>query len=162
MNSFASDTSVPVANSRAEIENRLSRLGADRTAVVTERLRVVIFFRLKGAEFRFTLPMPTDEDPRVKFSPSSKLRPAAQREPIRQQLVRSLWRSLNLTIKAMEVGIEAGIFTFAEIFSPYMVWGDGRTTWEALLPVAEEALKNGRPLPDLGKAGVLMLEAGRA
>lgn len=151
MSPYASDTSVPIERSRAEIEEMLRRLGSDQIGVVQERLQVVIFFRYNGANFRFTLPLPTPDDPAVKFSPSNKLRSASDRESIRQQLIRSRWRSLFLTIKAMLVGVEAGIFDFAEIFLPYLIWGDGRTTAQTLLPTVDEACKAGRALPKIGQ-----------
>jgi len=151
MSPYASDTSVPIERSRAEIEEMLRRLGSDQIGVVQERLQAVVFFRYNGANFRFTLPLPTADDSAVKFTASNKLRSPSDREAIRLQLTRSRWRSLFLTIKAMLVGVEAGIFEFAEIFLPYLIWGDGRTTAQTLLPDVEEAFKSGRPLPKIGQ-----------
>ncbi len=66
MSSYASDTSVPVERSRAEIEFLLTKHGADEVGFSTNPLRAVMFFKFKGCNFKFTLPLPDTKDREVR------------------------------------------------------------------------------------------------
>jgi len=149
--SYATNTSVPESRSREELQFVLEKFGADQFMYTNDRVTnsAVIGFRYKGAHFIFRLPLATDKDKAVRFTPAGKLRPNGDIATRVAQENRRRWRSLALTIKAMLIGVEDGIFNFAQVFMPYMVWGDGRTTWEALLPVAEECCRQGRPMVNL-------------
>jgi hypothetical protein len=158
---YAADTTVPVGRSREEIEEMLRRLGSDQVGCVTEAKKAVVFFRFQNLNFRFTVPLPALEDRAVKVFPSGKTRPPGQLQAVMEQLTRSRWRALNLTIKAMLVGVEAGILEFGQIFSPYIIWGDGRTTYENLLPILSQAASGQQTLPALGEISQqLCLPAG--
>ena len=149
--SYASNTTVSVSRSREELQFILEKFGADQFGYSSDRSANMakIGFRYKGAHFVFTLPLANVSDKAVRFTASGKLRRPSELENLVARENRRRWRSLTLTVKAMLIGVEDGIFNFAQVFMPYMVWGDGRTTWEALLPEAERACRSGTAMPAL-------------
>ena len=152
MTIYAATTSVPIERSRQKIEELLTRFGATDIGVFTRfGVKVEVCFAIKGCYFRFTLPLPTMETREVKFLPSGSRRSPSQCEVVLHQLTRARWRALALTIKSFQVGIEAGLFSFDQIFMPYIVCGDNRTIYEGLLPVIEDNLKAGRALPGIAE-----------
>ena len=158
--SYAQGTCVGEDRSRAELQFILERFGADQFGYQNDKTTrtAAIAFRFKGVHFVFRLPLSRPDDKRIRFSPSGRLRINSQVELLMREENRRRWRSLCLAVKAMLVGVEDGIFEFGQVFMPYMVWGDGRTTWQALLPTVEECLKAGRGLPAMTNTG-RMLEA---
>jgi len=64
-------------------------------------------------------------------------------------------------VRALMIGVQDGVFAFDEVFSAYMVWGDGRTTYESLLPVTQAAASKGRQLPALSDLAPPLLEVTR-
>lgn len=151
--SYAAGTSVGEDRSRSEVQYLLEKFGADQFGYAIDRAAgsARILFRYKGANFVFHLPLAKADDKRIRFTPGGKLRDNGQVEQLIREENRRRWRSLCLAIKAMLVGVEDGIFNFAEIFMPYMVWGDGRTTAQTLLPEAARILQGGGSLPALGQ-----------
>lgn len=147
---YATGTDVGEERSRAELQFLLEKFGADQFGYAIDRTvnAAKIMFRYKVANFVFRLPLANPEDKRIKFTPGGKLR---QDNQARQQLIaeenKRRWRSLCLAVKAMLVGVEDGIFNFAEVFMPYIVWGDGRTTAETLLPSIEDCIAHTGRLP---------------
>lgn len=154
---YAAGTNVGEERSRAELQYILERFGADQFGYASDRttFQARIMFRFKGANFAFSMPLATPNDRRVKFTPSGKLRNGTQVAANMQDENRRRWRSLCLTVKAMLVGVEDGIFNFAEIFMPYMIWGDGRTTAQTLLPIVESDIKSGNGLRMLSTSNLL-------
>lgn len=159
--SYAAGTRVGEERSRGGLQFLLEKFGADQFGYASDRITssAKIMFRYKGASFVFRLPLARPDDKRVKFTPAGRLRCDNQVDQLLRDENRRRWRSLCLAIKAMLVGVEDGIFNFAEVFMPYLVWGDGRTTAETLLPDVESALQSGQALPPLG--GLKQLESKR-
>jgi len=158
MKHYASGTCVGEDRSRAELQFLLEKFGADQFGYVSDRSTSTakIMFRYRCASFVFRLPLARPDDKAVRFTPNGRLRVSGQVDKLIRDENRRRWRSLCLAIKAMLVGVQDGIFNFAEIFMPYMVWGDGRTTAETLLPVAESCLKGGAALPALADSTRLL------
>ena len=156
--SYASGTNVSEERSRAEIQRILGRFDADQFGFMTDRSTgfAKLMFRYKAASFIFELPLATRDDDKLRFTPRGKRRTDRQAGELAAVENRRRWRSLCLAIKAMLVGVEDGIFQFGEVFMPYMVWGDGRTTAQTLLPAVEQALQAGRGLPPLQTVGKLL------
>ena len=155
---YAAGTSVGEDRSRAELQWLLEKFGADRFGFQVDNAAHLakITFMYKEAYFLFRLPLARPEDKQVKFTPGGKARCMNQISQLLACENRRRWRSLCLAIKAMLVGVEDGIFNFGEVFMPYMIWGDGRTTAETLLPVAEDCLKSGGMLPPLSNPARLL------
>jgi hypothetical protein len=126
---FASETKVPAAQTRAEIEKLLGRYRASHIAYMAMPDRAILGFRLNDRMVRFTVPMPDQDKMPQKF--------------------RSRWRALLLCVKAKLESVGAGIETFDEAFMPHVVMPDGKTLGEHALPQIESAYKQGKMPPML-------------
>ncbi|MCE5277169.1 MAG: hypothetical protein ABFD92_16700 [Planctomycetaceae bacterium] len=148
---YASGTSVSEERSRSEIQYWLERFGADQFCYASDKVTSMaqIRFRFKGASFAFNLPLATTQSPCVRRTKAGKLRTDIQAGEAMVIENRRRWRSLALALKAMLVGVEDGIFNFGEVFLPYMIFGDGRTVGQSMLPQIEKVLAEGRSLPAL-------------
>jgi hypothetical protein len=135
---YASETSVPVERTRAEIERTLMRYGANGFAYGTEVGRAMIGFQTKERRIRFILPLV-----------------APQRATMKQaeQFMRSRWRALLLSIKAKLEAVESGIETFDEAFMSHIVMPNGQTMAEHALPYVKEAYSSGKMPPLLSFNG---------
>ena len=144
---YAGDTSVTEDRTRAEIERLLMKHGADEFGYNTRRTEAMIGFVLRGIRVEMRLPLPDRDDPKFKLTPTRRhTRSADKANEAWQQEVRQRWRSLCLIIKAKLVAVEEGVTTFETEFLPYMVWGDGQTTAQKLLPMIKKAIENKQPL----------------
>lgn len=140
MGRYASDTSVPVEKSRAEIETTLRRYGADgfrygwadREGKRLEQIE----FTTNGRMIRFTLAMPSKDDPAFARTPTKGLlRSPADRVKAWEQACRQRYRALALAIKAKLEAVECGISEFEAEFLAFVVDPlDGRTMGEILRP----------------------------
>jgi hypothetical protein len=137
---YAKDTSVPVEKSRAEVEGILRRYGcegfrygwADRQGKRIEQIE----FATKDRLVRFTLPMPSKDDPRFRFTAQRRQR-RNDREQMRawDQACRQRWRALCLAIKAKLEAVSCGISEFEQEFLAHIVDPEsGRTIGETIRP----------------------------
>lgn len=110
---FATDTRVPVARTRSEIETMLTEHGCDEFVSRTsqEREVVEIGFIMNGLHFLFSVPMAT--------------KPAEDRRR---------WRALFNVIKFKLVAIDDGISTFEREFMANVVTPDGQSVADAIIP----------------------------
>lgn len=122
---YASQTKVPVDQSRAEIERTLKRYGASRFAYFTDPDRSIIMFEANDRRIRFELPLPAGESDKE------------------QQVRRQKWRALLLCIKAKLESVESRIETFEEAFLAHVVMPDGRTVVEHARPRIASAYESG-------------------
>lgn len=146
---YAADTSISVARSKADIESLITRRGASSFGTLTEPGRSVILFKLNDRAVRFSVPLPDAEDPR--FQPIRK-RYGKTDEQRRyenwEQACRSLWRALFLVVKAKLEAVESGITTFEDEFMAHLVIGPkGQTVSETILPQLNEMRDTGKHLP---------------
>lgn len=143
MSKFASDTSVSVEKTRAELETTLRRFGADSFGYMSDRDQAAITFRVNQKIVRFLLPLPSPAEDR--FTRHSRgLRDAATSARLWEQACRASWRALFLVCKAKLVAIESGITTFEQEFLAHIVLPDRRTVIEAALPMIEDAYRTGQ------------------
>lgn len=115
---YASQTSVPAEQSRAEIERLLTRYGATAFGYFWEHQTAVVTFRIRSRIVRLKVPLP-DPDSR-EFTTTSQGRPRAD-EPRRQlyeQATRQRWRAICLLIKAKLEAVELGITSIEREWSP--------------------------------------------
>lgn len=128
---YAEDTRVPVAKTRAEIEQLLERHKAKQfgTAVDYETLAARVEFRLQDRIVRFMVALPD----RRKFSTAKYERAERQR-----------WRALLLVIKAKLESVESNIETFEHAFLSQIVMPNNQTVAEILNPIVAHAYKTGK------------------
>src|SRR5690242_3582277 len=124
MSRYASETTVPVERSRAEIEATLTRYGASEFMSGWMEGKAMVAFRVKGLLIQFVLPIPDKND--KKFTHRKKrgyLTKAteAQQENAWNQEIRQRWRALNLVVKAKLEAVECGISTIEKEFLAFIV-----------------------------------------
>jgi hypothetical protein len=142
---YASETSVSVEASRAEIERTLRRYKADAFAYASEGRRATIMFQISGRRVRFILTLP-DPASKVFTEHSRGKRSADAAEKMWEQACRQLWRALNLVIKAKLEAVAAGITTIEDEFLAHTMLPNGSTVGEWVQPeVAEAYLSNSMP-----------------
>ena len=135
---YAATTSVPVDRTRNEIERTLMRYGAKGFAYGMEADRAMVGFQTADRRIRFVLPL---------------ARLARTSESQHDQMVRSRWRALLLSIKAKLEAVESGIETFDEAFMSHIVMPNGQTMAEHALPYVKEAYSTGKMPPLLSFNG---------
>lgn len=146
MTRYAADTSVSVANSKAEIERIVERYGATGFMSGWSAEQVVIAFAMHNRQVRFTLRMPRRE--REEFTCYMRGSVKYQREDsaahkLWEQACRQRWRALALVIKAKLEAVESGISTFEDEFMAAIVMPNGRTVSEEVRPRIATAYETG-------------------
>jgi len=152
---FAQDTSVSVGKSKAEIEDLVTRYGADQFGTAWQDGEAVIGFRVKGRFVKFVLPLPDQKDKRFWESPTKRKR-YDQETALKnwEQGCRQAWRALALVVKAKLEAVESGITTFDAEFLAHFVMPDGRIFKDVALPAIAEAYRTG------GQPKMLLLGSG--
>ena len=130
MTKYASKTKVPVSQSKREIEDTLTRYGADQFMQGWRDTDAAVGFRLHGRMVRFVVPMPDASESGL------------------EQKMRQRWRALLLVIKAKLEAVESGITEFDEEFMAHIVMPDGLTIAEHIGPQIASAYESGK-LPPL-------------
>lgn len=144
---FASNTSVPVARSRAEIEGLIVRYGATSTAFMSGPGKAMILFEAKGRRVMFELPLPNVADKEFDRDGRGSRRSPAKRVEVWEQACRQRWRALALVIKAKLEAVESGITTFEDEFLAHIVMPDGKTVATHIRPRIAAAYESGAMQP---------------
>ncbi len=153
MGLYATNSSVSVDKSRAEIEKCLQRYGADKFGYMTEPGKAMITFEIANRRVCISMPVPDLND--AMFMPKRQRFGKPNTELQRQnweQACRSCWRSLALAIKAKLECVECGISTVeAEFLSFIVVPGSrGKTLGQLMLPQIQKSYETGEMPPLLG------------
>ena len=144
--SYASQTSVSVERSKAEIERTLLRYGASQFIYGWDRSEAVIGFVVRNDEdqmrqVRFKVKVPDHSD--FLKTPTGRRRSSSQAEREWEQAQRQRWRALLLVIKAKLEAIDAGIATFEDEFLAYTMLPSGETVGEWMQPQLDETYREG-------------------
>lgn len=151
MNRYASETTVSVEKSRAEIESTLVRYKATGFAYGWQGDIAIIGFTFADRQIRFELMLPNKDDKEFALTPSRRnLRSQEDRLKAWEQACRQAWRALLLVIKAKLEAVSAGITTFEEEFMAHIVMPDGKTFGRWALPQIEQSYKTHAMPPLLG------------
>lgn len=142
--SYASDTSVSVARSKAEIEDLLGRYGADAFVTMTKADRAVIGFSINGRQVRFDLPVPSRDEERFQLRSHGRRTAATRSAEAWEQECRRLWRAMALVIKAKLEACASGIVTFEQEFMAHIVLPNGKTVNEQIGPELLQIHESGR------------------
>jgi hypothetical protein len=111
---YAKTTSVPVKQSKGDIEAVLGRYGAEKYGMTIEPGRAIVMFQFKSRTVRFVLPLPVGTGTKI------------------EQEERSRWRALLLVIKAKLESVESKIESFDEAFLSHIVMQGGETVYEKI------------------------------
>lgn len=159
MGKFASQTSVPVEKSKAEIEATVRRYGAEGFIAGWEGDRAMLQFKCQDRYVRFLMAMPDRKEKRFteyrrRGSCSATMRSPAAAEEAWEQACRQIWRALALMVKAKLEGVDSGIATFEAEFLANIVMPDGKTVYEKtreLIAIAYEKGDMPTLLPDYSR-----------
>jgi hypothetical protein len=143
---FAEGTTVPVENSKAEIEKMLTRFGADQFMSGWDGTRAIIGFRFSQRFIRFELNTMSASDPRMATA-GKKQRTPAQRQSAADAENRRLWRAMCLVIKSKLEAVTSKIESFEIAFMPYISMPDGKPFHQHALPAIGAAYENGKMQP---------------
>ncbi len=145
MTRYASNTSVSVSKSKAEIENILQRYGASQFISGWTQKNAFIGFVINKRHIKLMVVLPPRED--FAMTPAGK-RKRAEQDILKawEQACRQRWRALALVIKAKLEAVECGIATFENEFLAYtcLPGGKGETIGQILQPQIEEAITTGQ------------------
>ena len=92
---YAEQTLVPIERTKAEIETLLVKSGCDAIATLWDKRerRVAIQFRAHNRMVRFSLTLPSPNDPQYHYTPAKSVRRSqAAAERAHDQAVRAKWR----------------------------------------------------------------------
>lgn len=156
VSTFAKNTSVPVARSRAEIETLLQRYGATSFASGWDAQGAVVRFEAHGRKIMFELPLPDENAAifaKVKKRGYHVAATLAQRIAARDQEHRRRWRALAMIVKAKLEAVETGITTFEDEFLAHVIVPGGRAFGEWARPAIARAYDTGQAMPPLLGSG---------
>lgn len=134
MPKYATQTSVSVAKSKAEIEDTLQRYGASGFMSGWLGETAMIAFQVNQRHVKFILPMPDKGSREFTHSEAGRPRKADAVHVAWEQGCRQRWRALALAIKAKLEAVECGIVTFDQEFLAHIVGPDGRPIGESVIP----------------------------
>lgn len=144
---YASETSVSVEKSRAEIEATLAKYGADAFAYSIDGRYVRLAFRMLERHYRFGLTLPdkaADEFNLYKRGSAQYRREPHTALAAWEQACRSIWRALALVIKAKLEAVAAGISTVEDEFLAHMVLPNSETVSEWIKPQVADVYRVGQ------------------
>jgi hypothetical protein len=144
---YAENTAVPVAKSRAEIEQLLTKHQCQKfmAGIDHQAHRATVQFQAHHRIIRFEIQLPDPADPKYRKMRNSYLqRTAAGIAKVVEQEERSRWRALLLVIKAKLEAVESNIATFEEEFMAHIVLPNDRTVAEWVLPEVARIYETGR------------------
>lgn len=140
---YAENTSVPVDRSMSEIKKILSKYGATAFAFGESPERAMVQFQMANRQIKIIIPLP------VKGKAMNHKRYLLGEKHI-DQMVRSRWRSLVITIKAKLECVECGITTLEQEFMAHIVLPNGQTVGDVMTPQIQMAYENKKMPPLLG------------
>ena len=147
MGRFASETTVPVSKSRAEIESTLIRYGATEFQTGWKQGAAMIGFKVRDLYIRFILPLPSRTDKGITHKQGRYgylvKRTESQIEQAYQQEERQRWRALLLTVKAKLEAVECQISTLEQEFLAFIVMPNQMTVGEFVIDRALPAIRAG-------------------
>ena len=147
MAAYAKGTSVSVAKSKAEIEDQVTRFGADGFMSGRDGRNVMIAFKARERQVMFRMLSSDPNSPEMKKTPTGKTRREAEAIAACEAEDRRLWRSLAMSIKAKLVGVVDGIETFEQAFMAHVVMPDGLTLSDHITDKIEIAYDTGAMPP---------------
>lgn len=142
---YAAKTSVPVGRSQAEIKQILTKYGATTFVFGDSPDKAMVQFEMKKRLIKFILPIP------LKGITKNKKGWTLGQDAV-DQLTRSRWRALVISIKAKLEAVEIGITSFEQEFLAHIVIPGGSTVGNEIVPRLEEIYRTGNMPPLLGPA----------
>jgi len=140
MTRYAAQTTVSMARSRTEIEQILTKYGADQFLYGWEESRAFIQFRAEKRSIRFLLLMPDEQE--FRLTTTGQRRSDDAKTKAWEQAQRQRWRALKMVIQAKLEAVESGITEFEAEFLAHVVLPDGTTVGDWVQPQVALAYEN--------------------
>lgn len=140
---YAENTSVPVDRSQGEIKKTLTKYGATAFAFGESPERAMVQFQMANRQIKIIMPLP------VKGVARDSKKYLLGEDKI-NQLIRSRWRALVITIKAKLECVESGITTLEQEFLAHIVLPNGQTVGDLMTPQIAASYENKKMPPLLG------------
>lgn len=138
---YAEGTSVTVAQSQADVQQLLTRRGADQVITGWDATEgAMVMFRIQGFHARLAVPKPSLD----------KLRrdhPRSDPKDLERAEERRMWRALLLLVKAKLEAVEAGLTTVQREFLADALLVDGTRFEEWAAPQLKEMYASGNMPP---------------
>lgn len=144
---YAEGTSVPVKQTRYELEDLLRRRGADNVGVATGVGYARLMFTMGDRTIAFRIHLPQGTEKAITHSPTGRARKTPARHEALAAEERRRWRALLLVVKAKLESAESGIETFEQAFLSNIVLPDGTTVHENVAPALAAAYADGQVRP---------------
>lgn len=130
---YAKSTAVPVGRSQEHIRQVLTKHKAEAFAFGESRERGEVKFQIDNRLIRISVPYPTPP------------KPGATQASLKtyEQVIRSRWRVLLLSIKAKLEAVEAGVTTLEDEFLAFVVLPNGSTVGREIAAKIELACRSG-------------------
>lgn len=152
MTKYAAKTEVSSDRSRAEIEQTLTRYGADGFMYGWDGPRAMIAFRMNNRHIKFMLPLPekgADEFNTYMRGSVKYQRDASAAQKLWEQACRQRWRALALVVKAKLEAVECGISEFDDEFMANIVLPNGDLVGNVMRPQIAHSYETGKMPPML-------------
>lgn len=149
---YAQGTSVPVAKSKMEIEQLLTRRKAKNFASGQRDGMAVLAFELGGRHIRMAFALPDRESDEFRVGVrygKEKTLSDEQTEKAWDAECRRRWRALVLIIKAKLEAVSSGVASLEDEFLAYIVVPGGKTFGEWAGPQIQAAYDKGVHMPPL-------------
>lgn len=158
MAKYAAGTSVPIEQSKMEIERTVRRYGASGFASGWQGTRATIQFIIGAKQasrhIRFSMNLPDPTEKRfttfIRGHHNAHLRTPEGAYKEWEQACRQKWRALALLVKAKLEAVDAQISTVEEAFFADIVMPDGRTVYESAREQVAIAYEKGTAVLLLG------------
>lgn len=134
MGRYASQTSVNVDRSKAEIEQILMRYGADKFGYVNTGTGAAILFQFKGRNITLE----------VKYPMRGDYKDNQTGEKQWDQEKRRLWRVLCIALKAKLELVDSGLTTFEAEFLAQTCLPNGQSIGSVLIPKIDQVIADGK------------------
>jgi hypothetical protein len=133
---YAEGTTVPVSQTRTEIERTLERFGATAFAYgwSSDHGAAVVSFDAQDRRVRFTLPMPDRSARELTHTGQGYRRSEPSMRAAYDAELKRRWRALGLVVKAKLEAVATGIVTFEQEFLAHIVLPSGQTVGEYVTP----------------------------
>lgn len=130
---YASETSVTVEKSQAEIRALLIRYGAEAYYYFEKGSNTIIGFEFHSLPFRINVPLPDKKAKRFTHTDTGKERKPQQAHKEWEKGCRQVWRAAALFIKGSLEAVEGGFINVERAFLPFLHLNDGRVLGDVVM-----------------------------
>ncbi len=147
---YAANTTVSVAQSRAEIERLLSRHKCNKfmAGVDHDTHRATVQFQAHDRIVKFEIALPDPKDRKYTKNKHGWTAPQSVIDKLVAQDERTIWRALLLVIKAKLEAVESHIATFEDEFLAHVLLPNQQTVAQYIGPTVAQIYNTGRMPPE--------------